>query len=559
MSNTRYIEIDSTYRNRKEWPLPGEFEILFGQSGRKNKADAVDPVSNAAVITRWTSNAFNTTGPTAVVSGSVIAIDAPGLGSAGDNATVIEIIAIAGNTYQQIENYYINAVASDTTGTLGYSRIIGYKYLGTSGGLGRIQIVVNGFNSLATGDTIEINDPTDVISDPSFPRIFVPNGRLGTNAYPNYILYNETRSIATGIPEYRIVSNYDFSTHLLELDTSAVVSTATSGPLVGWANTDVLILRNEPPIIGILNNNIASTSVFSLPTSFTDEQNAYRNSFIRMTSGATIGETQRIVRYETLTGNAVSGTLTTVVFPVNASNIHGFYNGAYIQVLTGAASGNIRQVTNYTVTGSGVNTIRTITVNAAFTGVVATGDSFTFRSGFVSPDLSNSVATGDTFEILQFSHDNLNPLLYSGSLVSQQEMVCYEIELINLSLPNKTLDTGFGSRIAFYPYVYVELSNVSGAGAGLKNTIYSNNPNSTRMTFRADITDISNPIISAFVNVNGRGMKQTLKFKPNDNLRFSVHLSNGFIYRTLETEDFGPLPPNLAIQVSALFGIRRIT
>ena len=79
------------------------------------------------------------------------------------------------------------------------------------------------------------------------------------------------------------------------------------------------------------------------------------------------------------------------------------------------------------------------------------------------------------FEILQFTRDNAVPFCYSGSLVSQQEMVCYEIELINLVLPNKTLTSG--GRTAFYPYVYVELQNVSGASAGTKCVIYSNNPN----------------------------------------------------------------------------------
>ena len=45
MSNTRYIEIDSTYRNRTDWPLPANFEIRLAQSGTKGKLDALDPVS----------------------------------------------------------------------------------------------------------------------------------------------------------------------------------------------------------------------------------------------------------------------------------------------------------------------------------------------------------------------------------------------------------------------------------------------------------------------------------------------------------------------------------
>ena len=78
-----------------------------------------------------------------------------------------------------------------------------------------------------------------------------------------------------------------------------------------------------------------------------------------------------------------------------------------------------------------------------------------------------------------FSYDNEVPFTYTGSLVSQQEMVCYEVELLNLILPNRTLKSG--GRSAFYPFFYVELQNISSSSAGTKNIIYSNNPNSTRI------------------------------------------------------------------------------
>ena len=60
MSTTRYIEIDSTYRNRNKCPNPAEFEVLVAQSGRKDKMNADDPVSCSVPIDnfRWTINAF---------------------------------------------------------------------------------------------------------------------------------------------------------------------------------------------------------------------------------------------------------------------------------------------------------------------------------------------------------------------------------------------------------------------------------------------------------------------------------------------------------------------
>jgi hypothetical protein len=78
------------------------------------------------------------------------------------------------------------------------------------------------------------------------------------------------------------------------------------------------------------------------------------------------------------------------------------------------------------------------------------------------------------------------------------------------------------------------------------------------MVFRAPIYDVQNPNNSSFVNLDGDGMIQTLKFKPNDNLFFSVHLSNGELYETLEKENYSPLHPNPEIQISASFSFKRV-
>ena len=67
--------------------------------------------------------------------------------------------------------------------------------------------------------------------------------------------------------------------------------------------------------------------------------------------------------------------------------------------------------------------------------------------------------TGNWIQIMSFLRDNEKSLNYTGSTVSQNQMVCYEIELISLILPNLPLDNTIGGLIAFYPYLYVELSN----------------------------------------------------------------------------------------------------
>lgn len=533
MSNARYIEIDSTYRNRKEWPSPAEFEVLIAQSGRKDRFNAQDPVSYAARLNNfyWDSNTFikgatGSTGATISVTASTLL---PGIVCSGDNKTIIQVTSTP-NTLQQQENYYAGAILTDGIDS---ARIASYVFLGNN----RAQITVQGSIKI-TNYTLQISDPSDT-SDPTNTFIFVPDGRIGLNSYTGHILYNETNST------YSDILNYDPITKLFKVSD-------VSGKNWNVSQHQRFSIRKQIPIVGTFNNLLGEQSnlVFSLPSTFTDEPDSYRNSYIFIDN-----QTRLITRYETLTGKAVNGTVSSINFPEGASNINGYYNGAYVQIKSGNANTNVRQIINYTVSGIAPNLVRTATVATPFSGSgVAQGDLFTFRSIFVESEFT--VSDFSKFEILLFSHDNHNPFVYTGSL--QQEILCYQIELLNVILPNKILNCGLGSRIAYYPYVYIELTNISGSSAGMKNAIYSNNPNATRMVFRAPIYDVQNPNNSAFVNLDGDGMVQTLKFKPNDNLFFSVHLSNGELYRTLENETYGPLIPNPEIQISASFSFKRV-
>ena len=465
MSNTRYLEVDSTYRDRTRWPLPGQFEIPISQTGRKLRGAALDPVSEAMPIATWTSNAFATT-PAQSVTGTIAAVaGANNIGSTNGNITFI--ITTTGQILQTIDDYYLKAIITDTTITE-QRRIEEYTYIGPdAGGNDRAKITVDyAFGStFADGDAFSISDPTD-LSQVQAPLFFVPDGLIAKNAYVGYLLYNETQN------EYRTIIRYDYDTHILGVDTSTDVT--------GWTITDTYSIRAQIPSLVTTVSGVATTQTIPLATG-SSENDFYNNYFIRMTSG-------------------------------NAQN-------------------EVRLITDY---------------DASLTSVsIATRFTFT-------------PADGDTLEILPFSYDNLNPFNYTGSTVSQSQEVCYEIELLNLVLPNENLVSTSGARIAFYPYVYVQLSNESSAGAGNTGIIYSNNPNATKMLFRAAIDDVPNPLISSFIKVDGDGMVQTIKFKPNDNLMFSVTLPDGTVYETTEEETYSPEAPNPRIQISAVFGLRRL-
>jgi len=240
------------------------------------------------------------------------------------------------------------------------------------------------------------------------------------------------------------------------------------------------------------------------------------------------------------------------ILSASASSIDDAYVGSYIGIrnyesptLIPATSPDFYSFNDYRLIRSYDGATRTGTVTQAFSADLTSGG----YAGFYGPNYVE-------YEILAFNRDSFQYLNYFGTQASMNQQVCYELELLNLVLPNKTLITGVGNLIAFYPYVYVEFVNMSNM-SGPQN-FYSNNPSSSRMLFRVPVTNVNSPDRAAFVFMDGRGMRQTIKFKPNDNFRFSVYLSNGELFTTAESDSVPPAAPIFDLQVSALFGVRRL-
>jgi hypothetical protein len=162
------------------------------------------------------------------------------------------------------------------------------------------------------------------------------------------------------------------------------------------------------------------------------------------------------------------------------------------------------------------------------------------------------------YEIMQFTTDNEYPFPYNGSIVSFREAVCFEVELLNLVLPNAFLATANGSRAIFYPYVYVELTPINNSERYGPNSITSNNPYARRMLFRALVRDTVNDTTSPFVRIDGGGIRQRVKINPCDNFHFSVRLPGGELFKTVLPEYFSPDLPYELNQISAVFAFRRV-
>lgn len=509
--NSRYLEIDSTYRNRNQYPLASNFIIPISQSGNKGYREALDPVSLEMPIFAWTSNYLNiiNDNPSQSITG---VFDEPNFIDIKYESDLTTFVISTTGKFQKLKNYYSGLVISNTSKNLPIiprRRIINSKYLGsymkpdsntdTSIEMDMTQITISGqFLESITLTKWIIEDPSYIASlKGNLSFLYIPSGGLQENTYINFLIYNETQK------NFAKIISYDAITHIISFDVPESYI---------WKKEDNYCLRIETPHLYPYTKILPVSSLNTIITDgegLSPEFGYYKDYFLRILPKKYKFDKLQKSKEDNKTYNNQSRKINQYIGDVTKDGVDKFYSTQY-----------------------------TFIVDTPF-----------------AEDIN---LHHDTIEILKFSYDNYHPFIYTGSTVSQQEMVCYKLELLDIILPNEILSIGTGGRIAYYPYVYVEISNVSAPGGGLKNIIYSNNPNATKAIYRVPIYDIVNPSNSAFVKVDGDGMVQTIKFKPNDNLQFSVTLPNGEYYKTISEEYFSPSMPNLYSQISACFCMERL-
>ena len=485
-------------------------------------------------------------GSTFVILNNTVEIDDSTLQTAPPTSTVSSFyvnVSTLKSPYKNIPNFYVGYLLQVTTTGPGLTCAGIINSYNPSTGLISVEIPLLTTQTITSGGAIKIIDPSNCTSSPvsitlgsvtyvcPANTLVLPlidaNGKYILSydqCYNNYYVVYETPIYSLGttsIVSSKIVS-YNFLTNTATLGSS----------LSNWATPTSAITMNRYSIRKTLPNQVFTTEV-STGSSLPQVPNMpiiYLNNCIFLPSSANKNDNYYTGQYIYVYPNQTANNQITPL-----SNIEGscYYINSY-------------------VSNNGAT-------NACFVSLV-TPPNVTSPTQYYpsySSNITNFPLPGTVINIVNFANDNYNPLIYNGSVVSQNETVAYEISLVNLTLPNITLVTG--SRAAFYPYLYVELSNVTASSSSSKNVIYSNNPNSGKALFLVPITDITDPLRSPFIKLDAGSMVQTVKFKPNDCLRFSVFLPNGELYLTVMSDYYTPSGPNPLVQIDALFGIKRLT
>jgi hypothetical protein len=304
------------------------------------------------------------------------------------------------------------------------------------------------------------------------------------------------------------------------------------------------------------------------PTDFTDSLNSFlfvpdgsifdQNYLGKLIYNETLSESRIISNYDnktnilTISGSSIGSWTTqdnysirqdapTFRFPIDASS-----TSSQI-IITGSAASDVNNT--YLAWYIRIPKIIYNTVDNAESRRIVNYDGVT-KIATVNPAFSSSPPVGIATELMQYSYDNANPLNWSSSL--SQEVPLYSIKLLRLILPNQILAVGTGSKTAYQPYFYVELS--SGDPWIPFYNIYSNNPHAVHAIFRASVKDIENLERSQFIALKGDDMKQIMRFKLDSTIRMRILIpSTGQTFKTIMSDTIAPAVPNPAVQINALF------
>lgn len=295
-----YIEINSAYRNRVEYPLASDFIVRPAESGAKTASQAIDPYSLASPL-------IQPFVPFIRITGGVIASGQASASFQNSSEGTLIVISFPAGTASQLFNYYsgaviFNSIVNPTPPNVfsPLARIIIWDYIQTIGPLDYFQALLD--QNIPAGTTVTINDPTNLSPSPD-PLVFIPTaiGSANTdNFYIGQFLYNQTRN------QWLPIAAYDGTSHVAALNTSG--GNYTPGT---WQLADTYLVRPEIPMqFGQTLTITSPSSAIIVPPVPNSPDGSFIGNFIRLLSTNTMF---RITGY-TAGGNIIVNP-STLPFP----------------------------------------------------------------------------------------------------------------------------------------------------------------------------------------------------------------------------------------------------
>ena len=236
---------------------------------------------------------------------------------------------------------------------------------------------------------------------------------------------------------------------------------------------------------------------------------------------------------------------TDVILGANAYGIDNFYTGQYVFFpVIGAGPPSPAQFIWKLVLGYTGATKYAVCVNTSN------------LTPAIIPSISGGVPT--VYQMLPFSYDNSKSLNYNGTQIFNNP-VCERLRLVNLIVPNQYVVGSYGGTLQNYPYLYVSL--YSDKGNTCNSPIESNYPVARKSLFKVPVSFLPN---NNWLTLQGSFMSQTISFRENDALHFTVYLPDGTILDFLPNNQYTyfeqykfPVSSDPSNQIQAVFEVVR--
>ncbi len=496
MSATRYLEISSIYRNRTQYPSSSDFEVILGSSNENNYENLYLPAYPEYYAWIGRMN----------VGSESLVLDEP-----VNPQTTVDNLKV----FTKYSGYflYLQKFPYTVPNNGQYGRTI-LRFSDTESR----AYTVSPFNpaDIVAGDLVAFNDPS--------PDLYPSTG--------NFVYFN-----LQGLDmlfRYPITKGSSYVGKFL-MDEDAPPGVIDARVITGY-NIDMGYVTVESPFTYV-------------PT-----PSAPFGSFVQIRRMMTIRSQLPVVRGEQLI--AVNAKRNEVTLDAYASTVDNIYTNMYLYIQPSlddnGTSDSDQPSAIFNKMTFGLYVFRIIQYDGAT------------RTALLDKSISDGIGDGllplispdRPYNILGNPQNFYSPLLYSGSIVSNSEPKCHRVGLTTLVLPNVELTSG--SKIAFYPYVYVELRGIGSSKVVGNDIIYSNNPNADKAIFVVPIVDIADPEESPFIKLDAVSITQTIKFRPNESFHFRVYLPDGRPFKPRQDDYPPPLLPNENLQVEAVFSFEPV-
>ncbi len=564
----RYLEIYSEFRDRQQYPSPANFVIPFGTS-----SGVKDPILNGAIYYQWGGSPIGGDVVPKYDYGYIISAENCGtvtLKSSVGPQTVVD--AYKGLTLYIIPpldqgNYQTNTILTYNPSTSTVTLQTGTSIDPT----GSYYDIVSNWSNYVNIGTSSTNFSTQIPYQDTVGNQILDKEQ----AYINYYLMDETLSIGNLIVAEKIYY-YDYNirtayTTLKSLDGNSpfeFYSLRKSLPLEKWTIITPTYINTDPSE-GPLG------PVITLPAGAVPVDDYYVGKYVYFASNGPTSDVDS--NFKPIYGVFYIQAYKAISMDVNKLFVNYDENDSLLPnyivnhgtILDWIPGSNFLQLSNFMTqthkasTYLGYTITNTTSNETSFIKSIGYSENGNYGIFIDSNNLFTLANIGDSYTIMSnnvinivsLQRDNASNLDYIGSMVSVNQAICYDIELIELILPNTPLQNG--TIISTYPFVYVKLKNVSSPTGVSPSTIYSNNPPITDAIFVVLITDITQPTTSKFVRLKCSTTVR-VKFKPNDSLHFSVTLPDGSFVTPSQPDYFSPYEPNPDLQIHATFGIKPV-